>query len=1357
MPRLIRAACIALLLLLVAHSARAATRVELVLDELRTNRTVPWPITTGVPFPEGQLTAAEQCRLIDDQGAEQPLQSKVAATWDVQRKSIRWLTIDFIAQPGRKYALEFGADVKRRSFASPFTITPGDTSTVATGPLTIEFRKQGAAALGDIRIDLNGDGRTVESETIATGGNQGEHVYVDQRAKEFTSAGDGESREVIVEATGPVRTCVRVDGWYTGPGGERIVKYRTRYHLYAGLSLVKLIDEFRIVGSTQQTQFADIALPVQLQLAKEKRRVAFANPGQLDEPAQIAWQPDTQSVSSVQATYRHYGNLDCRGEIVTRDSQAERVIHTGERTGTWLQVSDDRAAITGSLRWMWQQFPKQWEVTGDQLVMHLWSPRGEALDFGEAGLRKFFGPAGDKYLLNWSGVRSPQSPIENFFYFAGRHALKRDGADGRGINKHHELWYHFGRAADAAQGREYGELADRQPLCLATGAWNVSTGVFGPLAARPNDSPHEAIVDRIFDLERYAQDTFGDYGWWLFGAGPHYSYQWDATTGRHYADPRRFEYHTYQRETQLWWCYLRSGERKFYDWAIPAENHWVDVAVSHVPTKFSTEWRGGVSGEATLTYPAGDWSIDSPLHYVRHHDTGEAWLRSALQFWGSYHRTLETTTLAYYLTGDERYQDVIDFWREFWSPLAGVKSDTNDVLPVYREQLWFKPTQAGEPAKTWAQMIRDYAPFQSGSRHQMTLFFNLSTLYEHTWDTRVAQVVREFADAYLDPDAPNGVWQCHDHRLPTNSDCPLLSHYWSPALWKYDRATHDPRMKVVLPKYFRAGLEADPYGGDVGIYSNVQIAWAWHFLRDPRALTAARHELADLMPYSLPLDKPEQLGERIYNPYAPIKSLTATPRLIAVLDEARRLGIAEPQTPPLEPQRTLIAIRRERTRPLRMMTWGWDAELKMFDEQARETGSIRERLPHRSWRQPFDRKLPGHQVFRTTIEAPASTETAWCFLAPRLEIGLLELDGASDVWCWFGAPLKLEPGQTWHWRRSTNERELVLESAQAARIGVSHGDKPLVGKIVKNTVTFALDDLPPDAMLTIDARGGQFLWCRMTSGEPGERWVLPSSRTRQSSGSAQLPATRTLASSATGDTRPPPFPTALLERIQPPSVDPTATYVPGKFGQALLLTPGRELTIPDELTTADGQARRLTHPEQGTLEFWMRRLWDERMTPVNNVLLLNNGQQQVSLPAHVPQDEWTHVAYVWRPVEGLTDRVLLHIYVNGRDHGNYRNLIWAGYSPPPTWSTTREWLRQFVARPTPGVSFALDDLRISSTPRYADLKLPFGREQAYNPVEFTPPQLPHARDDSTVLYLSFDGELRGSTIGGATIEATLKP
>jgi hypothetical protein len=1324
----------AALLALIAPQAHAApTRIPLVIDELRADRTVPWPITTGVPFAEGSLTDENQCRLVDDTGTEQLLQSRVAATWDRARTSIRWLTIDFIAAPGRKYALEFGPEIRRKAPSTKSMIQPGDAPKVDTGRLQALFSLTGPSGLAEIRTDLNADGRYTDDEVVARGSEPG-HAYRNQAGISFDSASDGVDRKMVVESAGPVRACVRVDGWYTGPNGERIVAYRTRYHFFAGLELVKQIDEFRVMGSTLDTQFHDISRPLVLAKAAGLRRVVMPSP--TGDPPQtiVISQAAAGSIAMSQETYSHYGNHERRGAVTGRSAEDDEVQMKFERVGGWMQAVDDRVAVTGALRWFWQQFPKQWDLQADTLTLRLWSPRAGPLDFGEAGLRKFFGPAGEKYLLDWKGTRSPQTPIENFFFFAGRHALERDGADGLGINKHHEIWHHFAPAARAAEGRQYADLVERRPLCLASGDWNVSTGVFGPLAARPNSSPHEAAVDRIFDLERYAQDAFGDYGWWLFGSGPHYSYQWDKETQKHYADPRRFEYHTYQRETQLWWCYLRSGERKFHDWCFPSENHWVDIAVSHVPTKYSTEWRGGARGDAVLHFAKGDWSIDSPLHYVRHHDTGEAWLRSAPQFWASYHRTLETTSLAYYLTADERYNDVIDYWREYWGALAGVTSATTDVAPHHREQLWFTPTKAGEPAKSWALMLRDYAPFQSGSRHQQTLFFNLSTLYEHTWDPTIAQVVKEYADAFIDPARPNGVWQCQDHHLPSNADSPMLAHYWSPALWKYARATGDPRMPEVLRKYFTACQQADPYGGEVGIYSNNQIAWAWHFTHDPRILPTVRKELKRLQPNAEPLKSPEELGGRIYNPHHPIQVLAAVPRLVGVLEDARRRGIEFPD-PPLEPQRTILAFRQstDRDRPAAVL-WGWDEKPAVLRADGAAAPLELTTEQHRSHRQPFDRALVGYKVYRHTLTPATAESTPWIFISPKLEVGLLESSAAGPAWCWAGEAIRIDPGTTWQLPRPAGLSELTIETAQPAQLRINGAPAKA---IVKNRITLPLDT----DELQLSSAAGFAIWFRLVAPEGTPLWMTPND--------GQLGA-------------PPPVPATILKsRIAAP-IDVSATYIPGKFGQALVMAPGRELSIPDEAPDAAGTANRLSSDRQGTLEFWVRKLWDDRIELGPRTLeIFDNGTAQGIIPGALPLGEWTHIAVVWRPLSqdppadsAEPQRTLVHVYVNGIDYATYRNLFWEGYAKPPSFRV-REWLKAFIAKCPPGAAYAIDDVRLSSTARYADASLHFSSRQTFNPVTFTPPTIPAPLDASTLWRLPLDNTVEAETQTGK-LEGTLK-
>ncbi len=1313
-----------------AGACAAATRVEIVIDEPCEHRSVAWPVTTGIPFPRGKLTSAQNVRLVDDRGDEQPLQTRVAATWDAARSSIRWLTIDFIARPRCKYTLEFGPDVSPTIPATPMKLDLGDAVRVSTGAIVAEFRRDGPSAFRAIRADLNGDGKIDAGENVIRGGELGDHFYQDQHGQRWSSAGDKGDRQIVVETHGTVRTCVRVDGFYTGTNGKRAVAYRTRYHFFAGLGLIKIVDEFKIVGTTKGTQFRDIGFALALpSVATRGRRVFVDASGEAgNQIVSAAWKPETRAVSSFQSTYRHFGNPDCRGAVVESTTQGERELHNSEQVGEWMQVVDDRAAVTGSLRWFWQQFPKEWEATRDEMVLHLWSPRGGPLDFGAEGLRDFFGDAGRKYILEWNGVRGTPSPVSNFFYFAGHAALARGDVDGQGITKHHEFYFHVAPTDRAEAGREYGKLAARPPLALATGQWNCSTDVFGPLAPRPNDSKYEAIVDRIFDLGRDAQDSFGDYGWWVFGSGPHYSYQWDEETGRHYADPRRFEYHTYQKETQLWWNYLRSGERKFIDWALPSENHWVDIAVTHVPLKYQCDWRGGFRENHTLSFRPGDWSIDSAMHYVRQRDSAEAWLRGGSQFWASYHRTLETTTLAYYLTGDERFNDVLNYWRDYWRDLAGKTSASRDVKPWHREQPWFVATAADEPAKSWAEMIRDYAPFTSGLRHQMTQLFNLATLYEHTWDPLIGQALNECADAYLDPNHRIGVWRTQENSPPNHADAPLLCHYWVPALWKYERATGDPRMKEIFRRYFDACYAADPFDEDVGVYSNVHIAYAYYYTRDPRHLRPAQRELDRLLPNAEPLAQPQDLGLRLYNPYAPIKSLTAVPRLVWALDEAARRGVQIPPAPPLKPQRTAIAIYKHRGKRLRATLWGYERQINIIGPDA---------APHRDFSaetkqyasdiQPFDRNLRNFEVYLHDVTIPAQAPEGFYVLVPKLELAVLRIHDESNAVALVNAaaPVALEPDESCQLAVPRGWKRLQLVSAAAASIQfASAAGSPLPTTVEDNVVSLTLPESLTDGIVHIDNIGKKKAWFQIIDCPAEQCWVtfapvLPPSAPSREQTIASLPSVH--------------------------SFDANKTFVTGRFGQAIQIVPSRELELPDHLTV-DGKTVRLFDVRQGTIEFWLKKQWDDRVVAIRPVTFLSNGLIQAWSPWKLPVGQWAHVAVEWRPLKRDPSRQAVHIYVDGHDQQNYRSTWWEGYSQrPQTFRGAKDWLEKFICKTPPNAPFALDELRISDIPRYADLTVELGPQQTFNPVRFEPPKEPFKMDEHTLLLFRFDNTLTGDS------------
>src|SRR5690606_17230402 len=106
-----------------------------------------------------------------------------------------------------------------------------------------------------------------------------------------------------------------------------------------------------------------------------------------------------------------------------------------------------------------------------------------------------------------------------------------------------------------------------------------------------------------------------------------------------------------------------------------------------------------------------------------------------------------------------------------------------------------------------------------------------------------------------------------------------------------------------------------------------------------------------------------------------------------------------------------------------------------------------------------------------------------------------------------------------------------------------------------------------------------------------------------------------------------------------------------------------------------------------------------------------------------PYGEWAHVALVWRPLKADPTRDVLHVYVNGLDHAFYRSIHWEGYGNRPlTLPKNGKWLQEFVSRAVPGTAFVLDELRLSSSPRHADLDIIFGGQQTVNPHTFEPPQ-----------------------------------
>ncbi|MDX9980681.1 MAG: hypothetical protein RBU25_11715, partial [Lentisphaeria bacterium] len=97
--------------------ARQPVRVSLAVAEPGATGRLSWPLTSGVPFPQGVLAEGSQCRILTASGQPQPAQFRELARWP--DGSVKWLLVDTLAdtRPGQETVLELAYNATPDRFA----------------------------------------------------------------------------------------------------------------------------------------------------------------------------------------------------------------------------------------------------------------------------------------------------------------------------------------------------------------------------------------------------------------------------------------------------------------------------------------------------------------------------------------------------------------------------------------------------------------------------------------------------------------------------------------------------------------------------------------------------------------------------------------------------------------------------------------------------------------------------------------------------------------------------------------------------------------------------------------------------------------------------------------------------------------------------------------------------------------------------------------------------------------------------------------------------------------------------------------------------------------------------------------
>lgn len=460
--------------LMLVGQAMAGQRVPIHVAEPSGVARQGWPVTSGIPFPQGVLREPVAVRLVDGAGKEMPLQTRVLGRWG--DKSVRWLLLDFQvdlkANETFTGALEVGTAAA--AVAQPVQATKHDDGSVQvdTGALAAKFDAAG-------KVTITQNGTTIfdsfcESRIELLEFSTFETAFGPSRG-EFTFRAD--PGEVVVEEAGPLRCVVRMKGWHHTAEGKAFSPSTLRFEFYRRLPLVRVMHTFVMSENPNEVMIKRIELHSSLAQTPEAA-CSFGGTEQTDltlKPGDAAYmlQRDVGELH-----YPHMNQRVPQYQIV-RDLGWQDVLKEGDKSPGWMRISNGKTSATFTVPHMREQWPKSLRGEGGgTATVGLWPREYQPWDLRRVEVQYPMPGYFREYLEDADEARHWRG------YMAGASMLK---VSAMGLAKTHDVFCHV--AIDAASqiaGGDLTAMAEKPLYAYVTSQWYCDSLALGRMW------PHDA-------------------------------------------------------------------------------------------------------------------------------------------------------------------------------------------------------------------------------------------------------------------------------------------------------------------------------------------------------------------------------------------------------------------------------------------------------------------------------------------------------------------------------------------------------------------------------------------------------------------------------------------------------------------------------------------------------------------------------------------------------------------------------------------------------------------------------------------------------------------------------------------------
>jgi hypothetical protein len=524
-----------------AEGWTAQIDIPLTLQETAGVERFQFPVTSGVPIPQGALTSTEKLQIMDTRGRFVPAQFSVANRW-WNDGSIQWLHFDFSANvPAGGKANYFLREVAPiPEFPSPIGLIPrGAFFEVVTGPLRFVIGGASNQLFDQVWVDENWGYDFSDHTKILESGHF--DLALTSNGRVYRTSNWTQNRIEIEEANA-LRAVIKISGTFATPASkEKSFDYVARMTVYGGKAYVKLA--FQIVnrqGDPNGIRLDDLSLRFRLNLNHEKLRFSFGGT-EGDHSGTFAMSPSASLYQESSDQYVVSGAAEGSGS-----AKSAKPLNLG-----WADLSDDQRGLAISERWFWQLFPKAYEVKNDSTIsLQLFPSRAHPQNIA-LGMAKTH-----TFLLYFHGKRDFESgQLKNMLLGFQKPVYALAPAQ----------WYcrnaqALGRLPESS---EEAYRADFWPLVKKYDEWLVRSRD----AVVANRDKAEIFGGQ--PLDEYGMLNFGDARWGTLGENG------DHTAGRSWANL------TYDFPHALYLHFFRTGDLRSLEVAEEALAHLMDVDIRH--------------------------------------------------------------------------------------------------------------------------------------------------------------------------------------------------------------------------------------------------------------------------------------------------------------------------------------------------------------------------------------------------------------------------------------------------------------------------------------------------------------------------------------------------------------------------------------------------------------------------------------------------------------------------------------------------------------------------------------------------------------------------------------------------------